>query len=79
MPSFILTARSDINRPNGLHIGRGDEINVNINVAGINQYNLFNNSRCKEFLVRQFQINGIDVPQNDSIFSRGTWDIKMGK
>lgn len=78
MATFVLTARHDINRANGFHIDRGQEISININMAGIGPTNLFNNSRCKEALVRQFQINGIDIPPSDiGIYSRGAWDIDM--
>ena len=47
-------------------------------MMGIGPNNLFGNNRCKEALVRQFQINGIDVPPTDTgIYSRGMWDIKI--
>lgn len=47
MPTFVLTARHDINRANGFHINRGQEITINIPMMGIDPNNLFNNSRCK--------------------------------
>lgn len=77
MSTFILTARHNIDRPqNGLHIDKGQEITVNINMMGITPNNLFNNSRCLEALVRQFQYNGIYVPPTDiGIYNRGAWDI----
>lgn len=78
MPTFILTARHDINRCNGLHIDKGQQISININMIGIYPGNLFNNSRCVEQVVQQFKINGIDVPKTDTgIYSRGAWDIKV--
>ena len=78
MPTFVLTARHDINRANGFHIDRGQEITINIPMMGIGPNNLFNNSRCKEALIRQFQINGIDIPYSDcGVYSRGAWDIFM--
>lgn len=46
-------------------------------MAGITQYNLFNNSRCQEALIQQFKINGMDQPYTDAIFSRSYWNIKM--
>lgn len=79
MPTFVLTARHDINRPQcGLHIDRGQEITVNINMMGITPNNLFNNSRCKEALVTQFHLNGIYVPATDiGVYSRGAWNVIM--
>lgn len=45
---------------------------------GITPNNLFNNSRCKEPLLQQFKMNGIDLPQNDILYTnKGAWDIKM--
>ena len=78
MASFELTAKHKIDRPGGLHIDRGQRFTVNINMMGITPNNLFGNSRCADVLVKQFQLNGIDVPKTDSgIYSRGAWDIKM--
>lgn len=79
MPSFILTATHNIDRPQiGLHIDRGQQFTININMMGISPVNLFNNSRCQSALTQQFQMNGINVPKTDyGIYSRGSWDIKM--
>lgn len=79
MPTFVLTARHDIDRPQcGLHIDRGQEITVNLHMTGITPNNLFGNSRCQDALVRQFQLNGIYVPATDiGIYSRGAWNIVM--
>lgn len=79
MPTFILTATHNINRPQiGLSIARGQQFTININMNGITPMNLFGNSRCADALVRQFQLNDIWVPKTDSgIYSRGAWDIKM--
>lgn len=79
MPTFILTSKRDIERPqSGLHIDKGQEITVNINMMGITPNNLFNNSRCQEALVKQFQLNGIYAPITDiGIYNKGTWDIVM--
>lgn len=79
MPTFLLTATHNIDRPQcGLHIDKGQSITVNINVSGITPSNLFNNSRCAFHLVQQFRINGIIVPKTDcGVYSRGSWDIKM--
>lgn len=77
MPTFILTALHDVTRPN-LSINRGDQFTIHINMSGILSGNLFNNSRCKDALIQQFRVNGIDVPYSDAgIYSRGTWDIDM--
>lgn len=79
MPTFILTATHNIDRPQtGLHIVRGQSFTININMIGISPINLFNNSRCQAALIQQFQMNGINVPKTDyGIYSRGSWDIKM--
>ena len=78
MPTFQLTARHSTSRPGGLYIQKGQEITITIPMMGIGPNNLFGNNRCKEAVVRQFQINGIDVPPTDSgIYSRGMWDIKQ--
>ena len=79
MPTFILTATHNIDRPQtGLHIDRGQSFTININRTGISPVNLFNNSRCQAALTQQFQMNGINVPKTDyGIYSRGSWDIKM--
>ena len=78
MAEFELTARHQINRPGGLHIEQGQTFIVRINMMGITPTNLFGNSRCADVHVKQFQLNGIDVPKTDSgIYSRGAWDIKM--
>ena len=78
MPTFQLTATHSTYRQGGLYIEKGQEITINIPMSGIGPNNLFGNNRCKEALVQQFQINGINVPPTDTgIFSRGMWDIKM--
>lgn len=78
MPTFELTARHDIHRANGLHICKGQQITININMVGITPINLFGSSRCMEQLTQQFRLNGIDVPKSDlSIYSRGAWNIQM--
>lgn len=78
MPTFELTAKQSINRPGGFYIARGQEITITIPMMGIGPNNLFGNNRCKEALVRQFQLNGIDIPPTDTgIYSRGLWDVRM--
>lgn len=79
MPQFEITASRNIDRPQiGLHIDKGQQFTININMMGITPYNLFNNSRCQDALVQQFRMNGIDVPKTDySIYGRGSWDIRM--
>lgn len=79
MASFVLTAIKNIDRPQiGLHIDKGQQFSININVMGISSNNLFNNSRCRDALIQQFKVNGIDVPYSDrGIYGPGPWDIKM--
>ena len=78
MAQFEITARHDINRPNGFHVDRGTTFTLNINVVGITPGNLFNNTRCQDALIQQFRVNGMDIPKSDyGFYSRGTWDIKM--
>lgn len=78
MPTFILTARHNINRVGlGLHIDKGQQYTININMMGIGPNNLFNNSRCENALIQQFRNLGIVAPRTDTIFSRGPWEIKM--
>lgn len=79
MPTFLLTARHDINRANGLHINKGQPFYVNIPMNGITPNNLFNNSRCQNELYQQLhQVGGINLPPTDPFFkNRGNWDIKM--
>lgn len=78
MPTFQLTARSQIHRNDGLHIARGETITINIPMSGITPTNLFGNSRCSKQLIQQFKNNGIEAPITDTgIYSRGAWDIKI--
>lgn len=79
MPSFVLTAINNIDRPQiGLHIDRGQQFTININMMGITPNNLFGNSRCQDSLLQQFRLNGIDVPKTDvGVLNRGAWDIRM--
>ena len=78
MANFLLTATRNIDRANGFHIDRGCEIAINIPMMGIGPNNLFQNSRCKDTLIRQFQLQGINIPPTDlAFYSRGTWDIRM--
>lgn len=78
MPTFILTATRDINRPSGLNINRGDHFEIHINISGITPNNLFYSSRCKDALIQQFRNNGIDVPYSDKgVYDRGAWEICM--
>ena len=78
MPIFEITARHDINRPNGFHVDRGATFTINIHMDGIKPYSLFNNSRCQDNLIQQFRINGMDIPKTDyGFYSLGTWDVKF--
>lgn len=78
MAQFILTARHDINRPNGFHLDKGTQLNITIPLLGITPGNLFGNNRCKDYLLQQFNINGISIPPTDlGFYSRGSWDIEM--
>lgn len=75
--TFKLTATHSSYRANGFYLEKGSEITIHINMMGITPTNLFNNSRCKEQLIQQFRVNGIDLPPNDSLLTnRGNWDIK---
>ena len=78
MPEFILTARHDINRANGFHIAKGMELQITIPLCGLNPSSLFGNSRCRNQLLEQFRIKGINIPPTDhGFYSRGSWDIIM--
>ena len=79
MPTFTIRATHNIDRPQiGLHINKGQEFTININMMGITPYNLFGNNRCQDSLMQQFRMNGIDVPKSDvGIYNKGTWDITM--
>ena len=78
MPTFTLTAKVAQPRPGGFHIEKGDQFIIHINMAGIHSNNLLTSSRCKEQLIRQFKINGIDLPPTDAIYnSTAVWDVKM--
>ena len=78
MPTFDLIAKHSENRINGFHIEKGTQITIHINMMGITPNNLFGNNRCKDALVQQFRMNGIDIPPTDAgIYGRGMWEIKM--
>lgn len=78
MAQFVLTARYDINRSNQFHLDKGTQLNITIPMAGISTFNLFNNSRCKDALLNQFKLQGINIPASDMAFySLGCWDVKM--
>jgi hypothetical protein len=78
MATFTLTAKYQSTRTGGFHIDKGDQFVIHINMAGITPINLFNNSRCRDQLIKQFKINGIDLPPTDPLYnSPGAWDIKM--
>lgn len=78
MAQFLLTAKQSINRPNGFHLDKGTQIMLTIPVMGIMPGNLFNNNRCKNYILQQFKMNGINIPETDCAFySRGNWDVKM--
>lgn len=79
MATFTLTAKCQSTRTGGFHIDKGDQFVIHINMAGITPpINLFNNSRCRDQLIKQFKINGIDLPPTDPLYNNaGLWDIKM--
>jgi len=78
MPRFELTAKSDLYRADGTHIKKGDVVNLFIPMQGITPYNLFNNQRCAEQIIRQMQFHGINVKPGDAhLLSRGMWNVKM--
>lgn len=77
MATFELTAKYNTSRPGGLYIEKGQQITININMMGIEPGNLFGNNRCKDMLVQQFKLNGINVPPTDTgIYGRGLWDVR---
>ena len=78
MATFTLTAKHQSTRTGGFHIDKGDQFVIHINMAGITPINLFNNSRCRDQLIQQFRINGVDLPPTDPLYNNsGAWDIKM--
>ena len=80
MATFTLTAKHQSTRTGGFHIDKGDQFVIHINMAGITPNNLFNNSRCRDQLMKQFKLNGIDLPPTDPLYnSAGSWDIKMSR
>lgn len=80
MATFTLTAKHQSTRTGGFHIDKGDQFVIHINMAGITSNNLFNNSRCRDQLIKQFKLNGIDLPPTDPLYnSSGSWDIKMSR
>ena len=78
MPRFELTARFDLCQ-NGLYVSKGTPISVNIPMMGVLPGNLFSNSRCKEALLQQFAINGLNLPPNSSWLNGSHWDVKLVK
>ncbi len=78
MATFILTSKSNIDRPGGFHFDKGGTVEIHIHMQGLTPNNLFNNSRCKEQLLQQFRIQGFNLPPNDPVLNaKGCWDIKM--
>ena len=76
MAQFVLTLRQDVNRPNGFHLEKGFQMTINIPVSGITPGNVLNNTRCKEHLIKQFALNGIDLPKTDPLYRNvGAWNI----
>ena len=80
MATFTLTAKHQSTRTGGFHIDKGDQFVIHINMAGITPNNLFNNSRCRDQLIKQFKLNGIDLPPTDPLYNSAvSWDIKMSR
>ncbi len=78
MSTFELTARRDINLPDGGQVRKGDVKIIHINMSGITTNNLFNNSRCMGQLQQQLAYNGISLPKDSWLLkTSGPWDIKM--
>lgn len=79
MSTFVLTANKDIYRANGVHIYKGQEFIVNINVTGITTNNLFSSSLCQKNLYQQLSVvGGINLPPTDPVFrTRGYWNVNM--
>lgn len=78
MTQFILTAKQNIIRPNGFNLPKGHQMIITIPMLGIQPGNLFGNNRCKEALLNQFRLQGINIPPTDTgFYSRANWDVKM--
>ena len=75
MPTFIITAKHDINRGQ-MHIDKGEQYAININMPGIGPNNLFSDSRCHDLLKGQLEKNGIYLSDCDIRGGRGMFDIK---
>lgn len=75
MPTFVLTARHDINRGQ-MHIGRGQQFQINVNMMGVGPNNLFNNGRCHDALKAQLEKEGIYLSERDMRGGKGMFDIK---
>ena len=75
MQAFIITAKHDINRGQ-MHIDKGAQYMININMSCIGPNNLFNDSRCHDMLKQQLERNGIYLSDSDIKGGRGMFDIK---
>jgi len=77
MAKFKLTAHQTMNLGQGIQIPKGQQLSINIPIMGITPGNLFGNPRCKDALLQQLSVNGINVPPNSPILDRGHWEVKM--
>lgn len=77
MATFELTARHDMCIGSGKVVPKGSCVTLNIYQMGITPVNLFNNSRCENDVLRQFTLQGIDIPRNSAFLNRGHWDIRI--
>lgn len=78
MSTFQLTARREIERPNGFHIKTGDSFTMIIPYDGISIWNFFDRDVCKDAFFRYIKNEGWPIPISDQyIFSHYCWDIKL--
>ena len=76
MPTFLLTAKYDVNAANNFHIAKGQSFVVNVNMNGIQPNNLFNNQRCADALKQQL-CTLYNFPPSVINRGRAPWDIQM--
>lgn len=77
MATFDLIARHQMVLGNGIVVAKGSPVTLNIHIQGITPVNLFGNSRCKDQILQQFAVNGIQLPPNSPFLNKGHWEIKM--
>lgn len=76
MPKFEITARNQMSH-NGLQVVKGESYVINIPMTGLEPYNLFTNSRCKNALYYQLKELGLEPAPGSPWLTQGNWDVKM--